>query len=103
MFGVEMYYQVRRACLVEVMRIREASRVFSLHRKTVEKMLANATPKGYTRQRPPYRPKLEPHTGAIQTILQSDLQVPRKQRHTRPSGYLSACGMSMALTAATAR
>ena len=64
MFRVEMYYQVRRACLVEGMSIREASRVFSLHRKTVEKMLANATPQGYTRQRPPYRPKLEPlHRG----------------------------------------
>ena len=82
MFRVEMYYQVRRACLVEGMSIREASRVFSLHRKTVEKMLANATPQGYTRQRPPHRPKLEPFVGAIQAILQSDIHVPRKQRHT---------------------
>ena len=43
MFHVEMYFQVRRACLVEGMSVREASRVFGLHRDTVRKMLANAT------------------------------------------------------------
>ena len=51
MFRVEMYYQVRRACLVEGMSVREASRVFGLHRDTVRRMLANAKPQGYTRQR----------------------------------------------------
>ena len=59
MFHVEMYFQVRRACLVEGMSVREASRVFGLHRDTVRKMLANATPPGYTRKSPPRRPKLE--------------------------------------------
>ena len=44
MFSVEMYYRVRRACLVEGMSEREASRVFGLHRDTVRKMLANPTP-----------------------------------------------------------
>ena len=82
MFHVEMYYQVRRACLVEGMSVREASRVFGVHRDTVRKMLANATPQGYTRKRPPRRPKLEPYTGVIDAILEGDRQVPRKQRHT---------------------
>ena len=68
MFHVEMYFQVRRACLVEGMSVREASRVFDLHRDTVRKMLANAMPQGYTRQRPPRRPKLEPYTGVIDAI-----------------------------------
>ena len=59
MFYVEMYFRVRRACLVEGMSVREASRVFDLHRDTVRKMLDNATPQGYTRQSPPRKPKLE--------------------------------------------
>ena len=82
MFRVEMYFQVRRACLVEGMSVREASRVFGLHRDTVGKMLANATPRGYTRQRPPRKPKIEPFTGVIDAILEADRHVPRKQRHT---------------------
>ena len=46
-------------------------------------MLANATPQGYTRQRPPRRPKLEPFTGVIDAILEADRLVrARKQRHT---------------------
>ena len=32
MYPVEMYVQVRRACMVEGMSVREASRVFGLHR-----------------------------------------------------------------------
>ena len=82
MFQVEMYYQVRRACLVEGMSVREASRVFGVHRDTVRKMLANAMPQGYTQKRPPRRPKLEPFTGVIDAILEADRLVPRKQRHT---------------------
>jgi transposase len=82
MFSVEMYYQVRRACLVEGMSEREASRVFGVHRDTVRKMLANPTPQGYTRQGPPRKPKIEPFTGVIDAILEADRSVPRKQRHT---------------------
>ena len=58
MFPVEMYLQVRRACLVEGMSVREASRVYGVHRDTVRKMLSNAMPQGYRRKRPPRRPKL---------------------------------------------
>ena len=44
MFHVDIYFRVRkRACLVEGMSVREASRVFDVHRDTVRKMLANAT------------------------------------------------------------
>ena len=37
MFPVEMYVQVRRACMVEGVSVREASRVFGLHQDTVRK------------------------------------------------------------------
>ena len=64
------------------MSIREASRVFGLHRDTVRKMLSHPVPPGYRRKRPPYRPKLEPYTGVIDGILEDDLSAPKKQRHT---------------------
>ena len=68
--------------LVEGMSIREASRVFGLHRDTVRKMLAYSVPPGYRRQTPPRRPKLEPFTGVIDRILEDDIRLPREQRHT---------------------
>ena len=82
MYIVDMYLRVRRACLVEGMSIREASRVFGMHRDTVRKMLSHSVPPGYRRKRPPRRPKLEPYTGIIDRILEDDESAPRKQRHT---------------------
>ena len=82
MYIVDMYYLVRRACLVEGMSIREASRVFGMHRDTVRKMLPHSVPPGSRRKRPPRRPKLEPYTGVIDRILGDDRSAPRKQHHT---------------------
>ena len=82
MYRVDVYLRVRRAVMVEGMSIREVSRVFGLHRDTVGKMLAYSVPPGYRRQTPPKRPKLEPFTGVIDRILESDHHAPRKQRHT---------------------
>ena len=82
MFRVDVYLRVRRAVMVEGMSIREASRVFGLHRDTVRKMLAYSVPPGYLRHSPPRRPKLEPFTGIIDRILEEDLRVLKKQRHT---------------------
>ena len=62
MFQVEAYLRVRRAVMVEGMSIREASRVFGLHRDMVRKMLAYSVPPGYRRQTTPRGPKLEPFT-----------------------------------------
>ena len=115
MYHVEIYVRVRRACMVEGMSVREASRVFGLHRDTVRKMLAYSAPPGYRRQDPPRRPRLEPFTGVIDAILEADRQVPRKQRHTswkltarfpgssatRPSGSLSGCVTSTGSTVST--
>ena len=82
MYRVDVYLPVRRAVMVEGMSIREAARVFGLHRDTVRKMLAYSAPPGYRRENPPRRPKLEPFTGVIDRILEDDLRLPRKQRHT---------------------
>ena len=82
MYLVDVYLRIRRAVMVEGMSIREASRVFGLHRDTVRKMLAYSAPPGYRRQTPPRRPKLQAFTGVIDRILDEDRRVPRKQRHT---------------------
>ena len=82
MYQVKSYLQVRRAVMVEGMSVREAARVFGLHRGTVRKMLAYSVPPGYRRQTPPRRPKLEPFTGVIDRILKDDHKVSKKQRHT---------------------
>ena len=79
---MESYLRVRRAVMVEGMSIREASRMFGLHRDTVRKMLAYSVPPGYRRQTTPKRPKLEPFMGVIDRILEGDHKAPRKQRHT---------------------
>ena len=82
MYRVEVYLRIRRAVMAEGMSVREAARVFGLHRDTVRKMLAYSVPPGYRRQAPPRRPKLKTFTGVIDRILEDDLGVPRKQRHT---------------------
>ena len=43
---------------------------------------SDSVPAGYRRQVSPRRPKLEPFTGIIDTILENDLRLLRKQRHT---------------------
>ena len=82
MYRVELYARVRRACRVEGMSTREASRVFGVDRKTVRKMLSFSVPPGYRRSAPPRRPKLGPFTGIIDRILEDDRTSHRKQRHT---------------------
>ena len=79
---MELYLRVRRACHVEGMSIREAARVFGLHRDTVRKMLMFSLPPGYRRSVPSTRPKLDPYTAVIDRILEDDKTRPRKQRHT---------------------
>jgi transposase len=79
---VELYGRVRHAVIVQGMSRREAARVFGIDRRSVDKMLAFSVPPGYRRSKPVRRPKLDPFTGIIDQILESDTKVPRKQRHT---------------------
>ena len=92
---MELYLRVRRACMVDGMSTREASRVFGLHRDTVRKMLAYSVPPGYRRRQAPRRPQIGPYTGVTDRILEDDpvsrtgqaLVLPRKQRHTAKRIY----------------
>ena len=61
---MDVYLRVRRAVMVEGRSIREAARVFGLHRDMVRKMLEYSVPPGYRRQSTLQEcPKLEPFTG----------------------------------------
>ena len=60
MYIVDMYLRVRRACLVEGMGIREASRVFGLHRDTVRKMLSHPVHRDTAGSALPIAPSLSP-------------------------------------------
>ena len=88
MYRVELYARVRRACRVEGMSTREASRVFGVDRKTVRKMLSFSVPPGYRRSAPPRRPKLGPFTGIIDRILPSSAASPDPSCTTTPSWRL---------------
>ena len=82
MYGVHLYEQIRVAVIIDGMSRRAASRKFGVHRDTVNKALSHSVPPGYRRSKPVKRPKLDPYTGVIDAILQQDLEVPKKQRHT---------------------
>ena len=64
------------------MSIREASRVFGLHRDTVRKMLCHPVPPGYRMKRPPHSPNFLPYTGV--GILEDDLWR-RRSSATQPA------------------
>ena len=75
MYQVDVYLRVRRGVMVEVMSVREASRVFSLHRDTVRKMLAYSVPPPQAgtlhRHHRPYRGKRPPGSPGSSATLPS--------------------------------
>ena len=55
---------------------------FGLHRDTIRKILKFLVPPGYQRANPAPKPKLSPFFVIIDSILETDKDKPRKQRHT---------------------
>lgn len=79
---VELFEQIRRARRVEPdVSVRELSRRFETHRRTVREALASAVP---APRKPVVRasPILEPWKPIIDGWLVADRDAPRKQRHT---------------------
>jgi transposase len=78
---VELFAAIRRGARVEELSIRELARRHGVHRRTVRQALAAAEPP--PRKRPARSsPRLDPYKDAIDAMLRSDLDAPRKQRHT---------------------
>jgi len=82
MFVVEIYAAVRHFVFIEGHSRREAARIFGLNRETVLKMCRFSLPPGYTRTKPPEKPKLGPLLPVIDAILEADRDAPMKQRHS---------------------
>jgi transposase len=78
---VELFAAIRRDARVEGCSIRELADKYHVHRRTVRQALASAIPPS---RRTPARtsPRLEPFRGFIDDMLRSDLDAPKKQRHT---------------------
>jgi transposase len=82
MFTVELYARIRRAVMMDGLSRREAAQRFGVHRNTITKMLQFSVPPGYRRRERPVSKKLGPHIAWIDTILEGDRSVHKKQRHT---------------------
>lgn len=78
---VELFAAIRRDARVEELSIRELAAKHRVHRRTVRQALASAVPPP---RKTPRRtsPRLEPFKVAIDAMLRSDWEAPKKQRHT---------------------
>ena len=78
---MDWYWKVRLAG-AEGMSQREVARHFNISCDSIAKMMAFTVLPGYRRTAPVKRPKLDAFTGIIDSWLDGDREVHRKQRHT---------------------
>jgi transposase len=79
---MKWWTDIRRKVLVEHVSKRKVMAEYSIHAKTLEKILSNPEPPGYRMSKPRPKPVIGPFLGRIEEILKQDRQVPKKQRHT---------------------
>lgn len=79
---MHIWTEIRRLVLTEKRSKRAVCKDFSIHWKTLNKILNHTEPPGYRQRQPRERPKLDPFLPFIQETLEQDKTAPRKQRHT---------------------
>jgi hypothetical protein len=78
---VEQFAAIRRDHRVEGSSIRALAEKHRVHRRTVRRALESAVPPP-RKTAPRVAPRLEPFKAAIDEMLRSDLDAPKKQRHS---------------------
>jgi len=78
---MEQWARVRRKVLIEGRSKRSVMKEEGLHWETLQKMLSHSRPPGYRRVNKAGR-KIDAFAEWVQAVLDSDREVPRKQRHT---------------------
>jgi len=78
---MEQWARVRRKVLIEERSKRSVMKEEGLHWETLQKMLSHSRPPGYRRVNKCGR-KIDAYAEWVQATLDSDREVPRKQRHT---------------------
>ena len=79
---MDQWIELRRKIRNEEVSLRQWERDTGIHRQTLRKIRDNSQPLGYQRTRPIPKSKIGPYLDRIKAIIESDKQVPKKQRHT---------------------
>jgi len=79
---MEEWRKIRYSVLREGKSKRAVQRETRMHWETLKKVLEHPKPPGYRMGKPRSKPKLDPYLQRIKDILESDKEMPRKQRHT---------------------
>lgn len=88
---MDQWIDIRRKVLVDGVSRREIIRQSGMHWSTLNKILSHSQPPGYRRTRPAKKSKLEAYLPRIRQIIESDKEVPKKQRHTSKRIYERLC------------
>lgn len=84
---MQRWMEIRLRVLREEASKREILRETGMHWTTLEKMLRYSEPPGYRMKADRPRPKIGPFLERIADILESDKELPKKQRHTAKRIY----------------
>jgi transposase len=79
---MDQWIELRRKIRNQEVPLRQLTRETGIHRQTLRKIRDNSQPPGYQRIKPICKSKIGPYLDHIKVIIESDKQMPKKQRHT---------------------